>query len=160
MAVVLLVAIVLIARGNSLSGEVSVLWRGVFVVLGMQLPNMAATALPFGLGVPVDADVSPPFGGSAGPASAGGFDLIGHDGVYWLWPLIALLLMVGPGYPAGRWSAVPAGGRSLAPVLGAVLPVMLLLVALVTRGTAGTAGLTSLVSTHLDIPMTVALGAA
>jgi hypothetical protein len=161
MAVVLVVAIVLLARGTSLSGDVSVLWRGAFVLVFLQLPNIAATALAFGIGVPVDLTVGQLFGGSAATSqSAGVFDLAGHDGVYWLWPLIALLLMVGTGYLAGRWSPVTAGGRSLAPVLGAVLPVMLLLVALVTRSTPGLGGLTGLVDAHFDFPMTLVLGAA
>jgi len=138
----------------------SLIWRGTSVLLGLTLPDIAAMALPFGLGVPVHLDVSgfgiP--GGDLGSVSV--FDLVGHGGMYWLWPVVAVLLMAGTGYLAGRWSPVTRGGRSTAPLLGAVLPVVLLALALMSSGTGGLAGLVpGLAIAKPDILLTVVFGA-
>ncbi|HKD97244.1 MAG TPA: hypothetical protein VKB69_06515 [Micromonosporaceae bacterium] len=164
MAASLIALLVLVAREMNADppADVASTWWSLAVSLALLLPNAAAIALPFGLGAPVNYNLGGGgFGSDNFSRSATVLDLLDRDNIWWLWPVIAVLLMLLTGYLAGRWSPSTVNGRSMAPMLGVVFPAVLLVLAVVSSGDLG--GFTTVVpievSAGLNIPLAIVFGA-
>jgi len=124
-------------RGSSTTGDIL---KALAAMVLLSLPNAAGFALLFGMGVPLRAGVTL----SVVPGDAGGtttiLDVTGQDYRYWLWPALAVALLLWTGVLSARWSPPAASGRPVGWWLAAVLPVALAVVSVSTTVSASLNG--------------------
>lgn len=155
---------VLVLVGHNISGvsdaESGNAWRSIALLLILALPNMTTIALLLGMGVPISANIGgslTDLDGSSNSPSYSILDLTRHNQLFWLWPLVVALLLLLAGAIAGRRSPYTANGRSMAPMLGVVLPLVLLAFALASSGDVS-GETSSPVAGHLNVGLTLGFG--